>query len=316
MFTVFLLCPALIAPPPAPIAMVLEVSGEVSFQRDKIEPRPVHAMRMLFSGDRLKSAKNGAVLVVFRDADRRERLGANVEATIDAAGFHPAGTVEKLPEEQRAAIGNGLKTLALGERGAVKLFRTGPEGEPPAVTPIFESRELSDRPGVSWPEAAHAKGYRVQMSIAGSGAPLWNEKSPTASLKYPEMKAALRRGRSHEWSVYAEIGDDPPRLVAKSVFAVASEDELDELKPLRTLIDAKGPRSGELLMAALGYHAVGVYGEALVLFERLCELNPDNGEFHAARAEYYERAGRTKEAKSAWKRAQELGYAVPKEKRQ
>ena len=59
------------------------------------------------------------------------------------------------------------------------------------------------------------------------------------------------------------------------------------------------------------YEEHGVYGEALVVYEKLAAKRPEEANFQLALANYYERGGRTEEATAARSKAKKLGAVVP-----
>ncbi|HWY85278.1 MAG TPA: hypothetical protein VNX28_01065, partial [Gemmataceae bacterium] len=159
MFLLLMLGAAVSAPPPAPVAVVLEAAKGATVQSGDDKPVPARAMLRLYPSDRIKPNDQGDVVVVFFTNGRRERIKAGGRATVQAEQCDPPGIVEKLADVQQKTITRGLKTLGDGERGAFKLFRTSGEDNPPVVTPIAEARVLTDHPDLSWAKAPEARQY-------------------------------------------------------------------------------------------------------------------------------------------------------------
>jgi hypothetical protein len=310
----FLLLAGLVVadPEPTPVAMILEMNGGVRVKPGQGDERRASPMQVLFRGDRVITGDEGQIVIVLFKDKRRERVGAKREVTIRAEGCHPEGTTEKLPAIEKKPVINGLDNLKVSPRGAFQLFRSEPAAEPPQVNPIPGTTVLSDRPSLVWLPHVKAAMYQLEVTVAGSGRRVWTARAKEAKLAYPKGEPSLRRGRKYEWRVVAEVAPDSVQEIVKSAFTVASEDGVRELSGLKELAMSKQP--SDLLLAALAYQSAGVFEEALGLFEKLSALRPAEPEYLAARAEFYERAGRGEDAKKAWAEAKKLGYSVPDKK--
>jgi tetratricopeptide (TPR) repeat protein len=174
------------------------------------------------------------------------------------------------------------------------------------------TKVLADRPTFVWsPDKEKATAYHVNVVLAGSGRRVWTTTVKEPKLTYPRGEPALRRGRKYEWSVVAEV-NSKTTVLCKSSFSVASAEDVEKLKGIAKWAASKS--QGDLLLAALAYESIGMYEEALALFERLSQRSPEVGAFHAILAKYYfEPGGRAEEARKAWAQAKKLHYPVPEE---
>jgi tetratricopeptide (TPR) repeat protein len=292
--------------------MVLKVEGGVKLHAAKGPIRDVRVMDMLYVEERLATPEGGQVMLVFFKDGQREQVKAKTEATIGEKGCQPAGAVERLKATDAArAVQPGLDELKRSSRGAVSVFRSSLDDMPPTVSPMQGATIVTDRPTLVWTPAEKAKAYRVELIASGSNRLIWRAEATEARLSYPDKQKPLTRGRKYEWRVTAELGEELSKLVAKSDFSLATAAEAEELAKLKPLTESKD--APDLILAAATYHAYGVYGEALAIFERLAEVSPKEPAYQAARAAYYERGGRRDDAKKAWTRAKELGFVLPAE---
>jgi hypothetical protein len=302
---------------PRPVAMILEVKGNVTAHTAQGTPRRATAMQVLGAGDRLLTKADGSMTLVFLKDHHQERLQPSTEATVSPDGCTAGPGVERLarPAPPRP-VKDGLRNVTVNERGAAKIFRSDapPAAVRPRVTPMSESKVVSDRPTFTWASTSGAQAYIVQVVIGGSNRPAWRQPIRTAatSLAYPKGEQPLPRGRKVQWTVLAETREGARRKVVEADLAIASEAEAKALADLKAQAQTAPPT--ELVLIALAYHNAGAFDEALTLFERLAQLAPEEPMFHAARAEYLEQAGKSEEANVAWKRARKLGYVAPGEK--
>lgn len=307
---ILLLATSADAPAP-PVAMVLIAKGGVTLERGKDKPRPLRAMDLLFSGDRLR-VDNGEAQMVFLHDGRRERLKPKSQAMIGDKGCTPADAVERL-EDAKLSSSNleSLRDLARG-RGAVGVLRGDSPATPQVVMPMYGATVLLDRPTLTWTAVPKAEGYHVQLLSGREGRDeriLWRAKTKEPHLAYPEKEKPLTFGLKYRWRVSSVLSEDKEERLVESKFLIATEGEVKELARLKPLAESKD--STELLLAAATYEAHGVHGEALRLYEKLAERFPDEANFQVALASYYERAGRLDKAKAAKERARKLGAVLP-----
>ncbi len=289
------------------VAMVLHVEGDVFVQHAQEPARHATVMRMLYAADRLRASADGRVTLVFLGDDHLERVKPNAEATVGKTGCAPADSVEKLrsPGADKPALRTGVRTLQ-GRRGATAVFRSGDLPKTaPAVTPMFGTTVLSDRPSLTWQAADKATGYRVQLTRAGSYRVLWIVQAAQPHLTYPADQEPLTRGRTYLWRVTAIREEAPEEQVIDSKFSVSTEAEAKEVSDLAAFAKSSDP--ADIALAALAYQAYGLYGEAMILYERLAGIAPASPELLMTLGAYYDRAGRPADATRAWDRARELG---------
>jgi hypothetical protein len=274
-------------PPPKPAAMVLDLKGRVELKPVRGEVRPAKVCDLLYPGERLVIPVDGAATVAILVVGAQERLAGGSEATVGPRGCTPASAVAER-REQRPTVARTMKSVRAvsGDgRKAVAPLRSGND-EPPAITPIQGATVSADRPGLAWPSAKGAKGYRVKL-ISGAGRELWRAESTAPKLTYPAYKEPLSLGYVYRW----EVTDLDSHPVATGRFMVATESERKQMEELKSL--AAGDDRADLLAAALSYRRLGCCAEATAAFERLVRLAPDEAVYREELAELYRQAGRS-----------------------
>lgn len=285
-----------------PVAMVLEVKGKATFERDKDAPRRAGAMTLLRPGDRLA----GDVVIVFLNDGHRERLKA--KATVETKGCTPADAVERVdgPKLPPANL-ETLRELARSSRGAVGVVRGETPPDPKIVTPLYGATIETDRPTLTWPDAK-ADAYLVQFYSGSQGKDqrlLWRATVKETKVEYPKKEKPLEFGRKYQWKVIPLKGEDASaEPIVDSKFLTLTKIEIDMLSHVKPLAISKQP--ADWLVAAVSYEAHGVYGEALRLYEKLAEHSPQEPNYQSALASYYERAGRKDLAAKAREKAKSL----------
>jgi len=292
----------------APAAMVLSTQGTVNLEHAGKPARRLGVMDLVRPGDHLVAADGHATLVFLADG-HRERLKATSQATVGEKECPPASAVERLDasHDLTGAHLASLRELARSARAGVGVLRGEPPPTPQAVTPMYGTTVLSARPKFSWPTVLEMDSYTVELFRGDARHLVWRETTGEARLPYPENKSELHHAAKYLWRVTAHHGDDRGKAIVKSKFLVATQSEADELAQLRPLETSSNP--ADLVVAAVGYEAHGIYDQALKLYEKLARRSPDAAAFQTALANYYERAGRPDQAKAARERAEKLGDA-------
>ncbi len=301
------------------VVMVLAVKGEVLVQAGAGTKRPVKVMDLLAEGEKLSVPASGeAVLLVVGDK-HRERVKPGSAVTLGAAGCMPAAAVERLAAvtpNSEVDYQNVARLSGSGRAAGAAVRDPQLPKTPPVVTPMFGAAVLSDRPTLTWEAVEGATGYTVRLlpgqleTLTGKERPVWTMPSKGTRLSYPEKEKPLTRGRVYVWIVTAEK-DGAAKTAWQSQLFVVTKSQSAELEKLQPLVEGKDPAGW--LLAALTYQEHTVYDEALAQFERLAKQTPKEVQFQAALADYYERAGRSKQAAEALERAKALGFVVPKD---
>jgi hypothetical protein len=265
----------------------------------------------LYAEDRL-IAQDAGVRLVFLDDGHLEQLKPKARVTVASKGCRPDDGVELIARKKPSpAQLESLRDLARSGRGAVGVVRGRPPATPQAVTPLYGATVITDRPTLTWRPVKNAASYRVELWSGDGERLIWRAKPAVAQLNYPPKEKALRLGTAYLWQVRARSAtDEDLGLVVDSEFSTAGEMEVAKLAALQPL--ASGADAADWLQAAVTYQDFGVYGEALALFEKLAAKQPDKPKFQEALAIYYERAGRTEEAKKAQEKAKKLRAELPK----
>jgi hypothetical protein len=304
----YLLCTLLwmaAAEPALPVAMVLDVAGKATLQRSDGPAQVLQTMDLLRPGDRLKVA-DGAVRLVLLNDGHGERLPAKAEVTVGDQGCQPAEAVERLPRKLSAAQLKRLRGLAQSNRAGVGVLRSPESDAVPAVTPLFGSMVVSERPTLTWPAVSGATGYEVRL-VSGQGKEErleWKATTTESRLRYPDGQPPLPAGVVRYWEVRAQLPGGKEQVAVRSKFNLATETERASLRKLERLVDSSD--AADWLLAAASYEAYFAYDEALRLYEKLAQRHPEAAHVHTALASYYARAGQKEKSEASRQRAKQL----------
>jgi hypothetical protein len=294
-------------PLPQPVAMVLEVRGKAAVGEGPAAT-PLRPAFMLCPGNRLTVEPNAVLKLIFlTDEPHYEVLKAGI-VTIGETTCEPQTAVERIaaPALRDKLPVNRLKTAntSLGATGgAAGVFRGNHDASRPPVSPMIDSVVISDRPRLGWPDYGPQAKYEVTVRTGGTNQLLWETTTAAAFVDY-SAPPPLKRARLYRWQVVVHREGHEP-VEHTSQFLVATTDEAKELARLQPLAASKDV--SDLLLAALGYEAYGIYDDALEVYEKLVQAAPREVHYLIACARYYEQAGRTDDAKRMWQKAEALG---------
>lgn len=299
------------APPPKPVALVHEVSGEVELRTaqgktTKCQPKQ---LIYLYDGDQLLVEREARVTVGFLNDFHWEKLKpGNIRVT--PRSCEPPEFVERLetPERYRGkSVRRGAEAVERGSgRGAGLILRGVPNAADvtPQVIPVLGETVTSDRPTLTWTAVPEAKSYQVKLFLGGSGRSVWSASSEKPRLEFPADQPALKRNRAYDWQVSVSQPDGTVMLITRSRFTVSSAMAAEELDSLKRLTESTQP--ADLLIAIATYQSYNADGPAMSVCEKLAKLNPNDPDVLRLLAELYDRAGRTEDAKDANRRAKTL----------
>jgi hypothetical protein len=294
--------------PSASVAMVLLGDG-VELRRGQERARPLGTLVLLWPGDRLEAAAGGEAVLVFLGDGHRERLKPGHKATVTAKGCQPATAVQPfgaalLSPTNLAAL-RRLRPSASGAvsvtnkevSGAVEVPSPSkeprmPQGPRPRVRPTYGARIGTVRPDLSWPVAAGADGYRVEVLSPERGGTklLWQATTKKPRLSYPAKKKPLQWGGYYNWNVRPLHGNRAGEPMVRGFFRVLTKEEIRDRAEVKRLADSKVPE--DWVQAAALYGVREDFDEALRLFERLAAARPTEPAFQRALADLYEMQGR------------------------
>lgn len=295
--------------PPKPVAIVLDVQGQVHLERETSAARPLRRQELLRAGDRVRSVDGTAQIIWLGDGHIEVLLKAKF-VTLGDKGCAPPDAVER--REQKIADQN-LNTLrdfaADGRLGAlVAMQRRG--GPPPRLVPISGAVVLNNRPILSWPAIADASGYRLTM-MKEDGRALWTASTKSTTFVYMEKYPPLDYQADFRWRVESLLKDGSARQEFESFLSVPSKEKMGRLTPLQSV--DPGASANDLLMAAWILDAERVYDAALSLYEKVAARTPDDAATQSRLAYLYTLAGRADKADKALDRALQLRKANSKD---
>ncbi len=292
-----------------PVARILELKGTVVIKTAEGKTRPAAVYGTVFEGESLTVKQGAQAVLVFRQDGHSERLKVATTVTAKATGCEPKGSVEVIATDPRrqTLVAKGLQRLPeLALAGAVSVPRSGPsEKIPPRISPINGATLLTQSPVLSWLEVTDAAEYEVVVYNGSLRHWSTSVKNPELSYKGPVLKPS----RTYRWEIVAKSsGQVQP--VGKGEFTIATAEQIAEALEIKEL--AIGEDVVGLALAALSYERLGLFAEALAVYERLAKLAPDTSPFHAALADLYEKAGRQDDSAQARARAEKLGFEFQK----
>lgn len=297
------------AAPTKPVARILALKGSVLIKAADGRARAAAVYGTVFEGETLTVKDTAELTLVFRNDGHSELLKKPVVFTVGSTGCEPRGQVEAIAKDARrqALIAKGLQRLPeLALAGAVSVPRSGPaEKISPAINPINGATQLTQRPVLSWPAVENATMYEI---VVFNGT-LRHWATTTNKVKLEYQGPVLKPSRTYRWEIVAKLsGQVLP--VGKGEFTIATAEQVAEAQEIKEL--AIGEDVVALALAALNYERLGLFAEALDVYERLAKLAPDTSPFHAALADLYEKAGRREDSTQARVRAEKLGFEFQK----
>jgi hypothetical protein len=300
------------APPARPVALVHEVSGEVELMPAHGKPtkcQPKKQLIYLYVGDQMRLEPKARVAVGFLGDFHWEHLKPGL-IRVGENGCEPRELVEQVDPPAQChskAAKHGLDAIkgGSGGRGAGRILRgSGPVQTPPQVKPVFGEAVTSDQPVLTWSAIPEAKGYQVNLLHVGSGRSVWSAHAEKPRLEYPADHPALKRNRTYDWQVSAEMPDGSVAQIVFSRFTVIGASVVEDLQSLKPLAESGQP--ADLLLAIASYQAYNAEGPALATCEKLAKLTPEDPGVYRLLADLYRRAGRTADSTAAADQAAKL----------
>jgi tetratricopeptide (TPR) repeat protein len=304
---------------PRPVAVVLQTQGEVILERTRTfsvmgfgipgleKGRRLLKADLLLPGDCLKLAGDAEAVLAFLADSHRERLKGGSQAIVDRAGCN----ADRIEATMNLSSRNLKKVREVFDgSGGVGVVRGDKSRTEARVTPLFGAFVLTDRPALTWPKEPQAQTYLVELFDA-SEKRVWGVETKDPRLPFPEKEKALEPSLLYTWSVTAQLPEEATKsVVERSKLFLLLKGELEALEPVRKLAASKDP--ADLLLAAMAYESYKVHDEALKLFEKLAELQPDAVNYQLALSRYYTHAGREDLARQALAKAEKLGIPAKK----
>lgn len=284
------------APVADPVAVLVQVQGDVHVQRAG-EPAPQKGAvgMQLSAGDRVV-IQDGASAILLHSTGRMERATATL-------------TLKKPAEKTPSSLFR--QTLETLSQVATTDARTQPNrqgmirpiaGSPVPIAPRNDIAVLDVRPTFTWFSVPHATGYQVQVrrvSPAGS-APVRFTAGLDTTWTYPASAPPLLPGATYAWTV-GPVGAGRP--AAEQRFRVADASTVSSLQgTLEGLMNSGVDPSGDgLFLAALAYRDAGLFYEAERALDRLDAGDGAAGRaYYMLRGEVYDALGRASAARRAF----------------
>ena len=247
---------ALLAPQkPSPIGMVLQAEGAVFVERASVRT-PAKLADLLFPGDRIVTT-TGQATFFFCPSNERANVknGATVElnagAMVTRAGAAPTRTPARC-------------SLPKVELGAENLERVGAlraRGDPP-ISIYVGGPITTGRPTFEWASLPGAVSYQLVVSDP-AGTPIWQQRSSTASMVYPQNVPALKDG-AYRWDLRAEVDG---KLAGQQSAAF-------EVKSNAALAAPSGDDVASHLSRAFELEDAGYFAEAAAHFRAIQKSDP------------------------------------------
>lgn len=278
-----------------PVALVVQVSGEVQLRRGAAAAAPARVGMPLLVGDEVIVAQ-GARAVLLHRSGRTETRTASGRIAAPAAG-QPSGMFQQTMRTLAQVATSDARTQP-NRQGMIRPIAGGAV----AISPRNELRVLATRPGFAWFRVPDAGTYTLQLRRS-DGTPQRFALGADTAWTLPDSMPALERGAEYEWAVAA---GENGRISQVQRFRVATDEEALALEGALQLLRDAGldPEGDGLLLAALAYRDAGFLYEAAHALDRAAAGGAQlDAAFHLLRGEVYDALGRLDEAERAFEAA-------------
>lgn len=294
-----------------PAGVVVRKTGKVQLIRQE-KPVEVRLYGMVYPDDQLVASEDASVTVAFTSNGRMETWKSG-RTTVATEGFQPGGEAKanRQTREQRL-IDSAVSRLPADTLGGTVVLRSSPERDAAqrAVRSPIDGSVITDRqPLLKWASDEASAEFEVVLTTVGTTRPMWKATSKSPQISYDGD--ALAPAQTYEWTVLRPIGAFDAETVAKGTFTVATPAQSQLAGHLDFLV--KHDDVAFLSVAALQFAQQGMTGHATAVYQRIVELEPDNGEFVLMLAEMHRRANNDAAHKAAIHRARQLGVVIEDE---
>lgn len=297
----------------AGVAMLSEARGSVQvLQGGKTSWARGSLMMLLSQGDKVKTGDGSSATVVFFSSGTREQLTAGCMAQVEATNCKVVeGPAKKSLPPLKSATSTKLASSRLGSGRSGGVLLRGDEENQLVLLSLYDTKTRLSRPVFRWAPMAGCEEYVVRVMDREDKA-LWEGRTKTCELTYPDTAPALQAETDYTWEVQA-LREGKKRAAAFGEFSVLAkgdcadvEGAIDELN--QSAVGTDDPTILLLKATILADHEL--WDEVLDCCARLTTAFPDDPSLHLHLANLLAQQGRAKESQEHSDKAKSL--AEPK----
>lgn len=289
---------------PEPVALLVQMSGDVTVQRADAGATEAGVVGLpLNVGDRVVVANGGRAIVLYRTG-RMQKADATVTIEAPPEGGEPAG----LFAQTMRTLGQVATTDAKDQPNRQGMIRPI-AGAPVPILPRNEIKVLDVRPTFTWFAVPGVDEYMIQLRRVApdQGEPVRFRVRGDTTWTLPAAAAPLVPGSTYEWTVGGVGGG---RVAEPQKFRVVSSMDLGRLEETFDDMARAGmnPDTEGLFLTALAYRDAGLFYEAKKALDRMeAEGVAAGRSYHMLRGEVYNALGELGRAEQAFARAEHPG---------
>lgn len=259
----------------SPLATISDVQGSVFLNKAGSE----EALKVVFGtqlvqGDQVETGRKASVTILFPNGNLIS-LGANSNITI--SGNQAGGSSRNIG----SGMAGNFSDLAMrqdnkGEMGVLMDLRSDETSQ--QIIPLSPCNTMipTNKPGLKWESRKPADEFVVR--IYNSEGLVWEKRTTSTHLDFPEDEPGLEFGTSYFWNVEGEDLINSFRSLNQK-FTVLSNDKIIEIKKeeqnlIGIFTDDPGSSSLHSLLGAY-YASSGLLEDAIREFELVRDANPD-----------------------------------------
>jgi len=281
-----------------PVALVLQVQGEVQVRRGGDAPSPAVVGERLQAGDEVVPASGArAVLITITGATQRVTEATTVSAP---QGAEPSNAFARAMTTIAQAAATDA-TMA-GRQGMIRPI----PGQTKIVGPRNALTVRSERPSFTW-TASEGKTYDLMLRKVEGGRPMIFEVGTDTTWTLPDSEEALESGATYAWTVFVG-GRNGGRPVTQQEFRIIDFDESLELTQFMDEITAFGldPMSDGLFLTVIALREMDLFYDAGEAISGIEELGTMDADLFMLKGEILATLGREAEARLAFDQADQL----------
>ena len=295
---------------PKCLAVVTELSGEVTISKSDSKKIKAEWGTQLFEGDKIKTAKEARVSLLFSNGNMIN-LGANsnIEISNKDKAKEQAGSSSKKVESAMMANFSALtlKRDNKKEVGVLAGLRAVNTNLPVELISPCNTLIKIVKPAFSWQTEKSMDEFYVKLY--NSKGLVWSRKVSNNELEYPENEEPLTSGESYFWHVEGEVMLESYKSLNQE-FSVLSTDEMNNVgvqeESIKELFTSEQGSSSYYSVLGAYYMNSGLLGDAIENFTIVSEMNPEAALPHEILGKLYSDVGKKDMAISELQKALQL----------
>ena len=284
LLSLVLLSAALIWHNADPVAIVVQVNGQVQVQRvGQSAPAPAAIGMRLMAGDRVVVPTGGRA-VLLHQTGRMETAVQSIVVPTPPPGRAPSGLFAQTVKTLAQVATTDARSQP-NRQGMIRPIAGAAVG----IAPRNDLHVLQSRPTITWFRVPEASGYVIQVHPVG-GKPIRYTTGPDTMWALPASEPALADETTYEWRVAALPSGRPS---APQRFRTASAEQRAMVsRAIEQLSNAGEMAQAGALPRAIAYMDAGFLYDAWSELEELRASGaPISGSVHLLRADLLNRLG-------------------------